>query len=50
MTMTTPQFILTYRLVTVVITGAVILLVVLGTVGIGPLAGVIGPTGLKIGI
>lgn len=48
--MTTPQFILAFRLVTVVITVAVILLFVLGTVGIGPLAGVIGPSGPKIGI
>jgi hypothetical protein len=48
--MTTPQFILTHRLVTVVITVAVILLVALGTVGIGPLAGVIGLSGPKIGI
>jgi hypothetical protein len=48
--MTTPQFILTYRLVTVVITLAVLLLVALGTVGIGPLAGVVGPSGPKIGI
>lgn len=47
--MTTPQFILAFRLVTVVITIAVILLVALGTVGIGPLAGVIGPNGPKIG-
>jgi hypothetical protein len=48
--MTTPQFIFTHRLVIVVITAAVILLVALGTVGIGPLAGVIGPSGPKIGI
>jgi hypothetical protein len=48
--MSTPQFILTCRLVTVVITVAVILLIALGTVGIGPLAGVIGPSGPKIGI
>jgi len=48
--MKTPQFILTHRLVTVVITAAIILLIALGTVGIGPLAGVIGPSGPKIGI
>ena len=48
--MTTPQFILTCRLITVVITAAVILLVVLGTVRIGPLAGLLGPSGPKIGI
>jgi hypothetical protein len=48
--MTTPQFILAHRLITVVITGAVILLVALGTAGIGPLASVIGPSGPKIGI
>ena len=48
--MATPQFILTCRLVTALITLAVILLIVLGTVGIGPLAGVIGPSGPKVGI
>jgi hypothetical protein len=48
--MTTPRFILTHRLVIVVITVAVILLLALGTVGIGPLAGLIGPSGPKIGI
>jgi len=32
--MTTPQFILTYRLVTVLITLAVILLVTVGTIGL----------------
>jgi hypothetical protein len=48
--MTTPQFILAYRLATVIITAAVILLVALGTVGIGPLAGVVGPSAPKIGI
>lgn len=48
--MRTPQFIVTYRLVTVVITAAILLVVALGTVGVGPLAGVIGPSAPKIGI
>jgi len=48
--MRTPQFIVTYRLVTVVITASILIIVALGTVGIGPLAGVIGPSAPKIGI
>ena len=48
--MTTPQFIDACRLGTVVITLTVIVLVTLGTVGIGPLAGLVGPSGPKIGI
>jgi hypothetical protein len=48
--MQTPQFIHAYRVATVVIAVAVILLVALGTVGIGPLAGVVGPSAPKIGI
>jgi hypothetical protein len=48
--MRTPQFILTYRLVTVVIAVIIILLFALGTAGIGPLAGLIGPSAPKIGI
>jgi hypothetical protein len=48
--MRTPQFILTWRLVTVAITVVVVLLVVLGSMGIGPLAGLLGPSGPKIGI
>jgi type IV secretory pathway TrbL component len=48
--MTTPQFILVYRLVTVAVTLAVLLLFALGNFGIGPLAGLIGPSAPKIGI
>jgi|HubBroStandDraft_1064217.scaffolds.fasta_scaffold4445812_1 hypothetical protein len=48
--MTTPQFILTYRLLTVVITIVVIVLIALGTAGIGPLAHLIGPSTPRIGI
>jgi type IV secretory pathway TrbL component len=48
--MTTPQFIVACRLVTVVITLTVIVLLALGTVGVGPFAGLVGPSGPKIGI
>lgn len=48
--MRTPRFILTYRLVTVMIAAIIILLVALGTAGIGPLAGLVGPSAPKIGI
>ena len=48
--MRTPRFILTYRLVAVIIAAIIILLVALGTAGIGPLAGLVGPSAPKIGI
>jgi hypothetical protein len=48
--MTTPQFIRAWRLATALIAIVVILLVVLGTVGVGPLAGLLGPSAPKIGI
>jgi hypothetical protein len=48
--MRTPQFILTYRLVTVVIAVIIILLFALGTAGVWPLADLVGPSAPKIGI
>jgi hypothetical protein len=48
--MTTPQFILTWRLATVVITIVVVLLIALGSFGIGPLAGLLGPSAPHISI
>jgi hypothetical protein len=48
--MTTPQFILAWRLATVVVTIGVVLLVVLGSFGIGPFAGLLGPSAPHIGV
>jgi hypothetical protein len=46
--MRTPPFVVSFRLLTVVISLTIIALVALGTVGLGPLAGVLGPSGPKI--
>jgi hypothetical protein len=48
--MTTPQFITAYRVLTVVIALLIIVLVVLGAVGIGPLTPLLGPAAPKINI
>jgi hypothetical protein len=48
--MRTPPLVLTYRLITVVISLAIISLVGLGMAGIGPLAGLLGPSGQKVNI
>jgi hypothetical protein len=48
--MTPPQFILAWRLATVAITIVVVLLVILGSFGIGPFAGLLGPSAPHIGV
>jgi hypothetical protein len=48
--MKTPRFIIRYRIITVTIALFIIVLVVLGDVGIGPLNPVLGPAAPKIGI
>jgi len=48
--MSTPSFIVKYRAVTVAIAVLIILLAVLGDLGVGPLAPLLGPAGPKINI
>jgi hypothetical protein len=46
--MNTPPLVVTYRLISVVISLAIIALVGLGMAGLGPLAGLLGTGGLKV--
>jgi hypothetical protein len=46
----TPRFIVRYRYITVTIAVLIIVLAVLGDLGIGPLAPLLGPAGPKINI
>jgi hypothetical protein len=45
-----PQFIVTYRVLTVTITLLILLVCVLGDVGIGPLAPLLGPAAPKFSL
>jgi hypothetical protein len=46
--MKTPPLVISYRLVTVLISLAIIALVGLGMAGIGPLAGLLDPSGVQV--